>query len=253
MRQKDRQRSIHKKIGLLVMFCLVLIIGGFLIWALAPHQPMDEVWMAMTSDEDVDVINEEYISFVPKTITTEKTGLIIYPGARVDGESYSVFAKELAENGYYVFVTKPPLRLAVLDSEGAASVIEDYPEMDRWYIGGHSLGGTMSGSFAYEHQDIIDGIIYLAAYPLESNDFSKTDLRVLSLYASEDGFVTIEDIDGADYLQPQDYTKVLIEGGNHEQFGYYGHQKGDQVAEITRGEQLERVIAAVLTFISYSE
>ena len=40
-----------------------------------------------------------------------------------------------------------------------------------------------------------------------------------------------------------------IKGGNHSQFGYYGFQRGDNKAEITREKQQQEILAAILTFI----
>ena len=38
---------------------------------------------------------------------------------------------------------------------------------------------------------------------------------------------------------PKDYKEVIIEGGNHSQFGDYGHQKNDGIATIERRKQIE--------------
>lgn len=37
-----------------------------------------------------------------------------------------------------------PFRLAVLDMDAAKGIQEHYPEIESWYIGGHSLGGSMA-------------------------------------------------------------------------------------------------------------
>ena len=44
-------------------------------------------------------------------------------------------------------------------------------------------------------------------------------------------------------------TWVVIEGGNHAQFGYYGTQLGDCSATIGRGDQQDQTFDAVLTWL----
>ena len=77
-----------------------------------------------------------------------------------------------------------PCNLAVLDSNAADGIAEQYPDIETWFIGGHSLGGAMAASYAAGHSDELDGLILLAAYSTE--DLSGSDLAVLSIYGSED-------------------------------------------------------------------
>ena len=44
--------------------------------------------------------------------------------------------------------------------------------------------------------------------------------------------------------------EVVIDGGNHSQFGNYGFQKGDGEARISREEQEDRTVEAILNFLS---
>ena len=50
--------------------------------------------------------------------------------------------------------------------------------------------------------------------------------------------------------RPQDTTEVVIDGGNHAQFGNYGIQKGDGIADITAARQQEETAEAVAAFLS---
>jgi len=49
-----------------------------------------------------------------------------------------------------------------------------------------------------------------------------------------------------------DYTEniVVIEGGNHAQFGNYGKQKGDPDATISAAEQQNITVAAIKDFLA---
>ena len=48
-----------------------------------------------------------------------------------------------------------------------------------------------------------------------------------------------------------DYKRniVVIKGGNHANFGNYGHQKGDAKATISRKEQQNQTVKAINNFI----
>ena len=50
-------------------------------------------------------------------------------------------------------------------------------------------------------------------------------------------------------LAAADTTEVVIEGGNHAQFGDYGIQFNDGVAKISKEEQLEITIREILKFL----
>lgn len=250
---KIKSNSLVKKIIIGIIIFIVILIGVFAIWALVPQQPMEAVDSMLLSDENVLVLDSKYLSFLPSgqlnSENEQASGLIIYPGARVSATSYAYIGRELALQGISVYILKPPLRMAIFSVSLAQQVIDDNPQIDQWYVGGHSLGGATASIFAYEHQDELQGIIYLAAYPVNDKDFSTSELRALTLYGSEDAFATEEDIDSYDVLQPSQYTKYLIEGGNHEQFGYYGHQNGDNPALISREDQQRIIVEEILKFI----
>ena len=45
-------------------------------------------------------------------------------------------------------------------------------------------------------------------------------------------------------------TEYVIDGGNHEQFAYYGSQSGDGVANITPENQQNQTASKILEFIN---
>ena len=91
----------------------------------------------------------------------------------------------------------------------------------------------------------MDGIVLLASYPVDDLD---TD--VLLIYGSEDTVVNRERIREASGLVRGIYSEVLIEGGNHAQFGNYGAQKGDGMARISAEEQQTQAIEKMLQFMT---
>lgn len=221
----------------------LLLVAGFVFWAISVPAPMPEAMNAMDSTTEVAVEAEEWLIFRPVDMEPD-TGLVLYPGGRVDPRSYAPAAQAIAAEGFLVAIVSVRLNLAVLSPERANEVIEAFPEIEQWAIGGHSLGGVMAARYADRHPELIDGVVLWAAYPAEGNDLSASDLEVLSLYGTRDGLTTLADIEASRYLLPEDATVLAIEGGNHAQFGWYGAQEEDLPATISREAQQAQIVEA---------
>jgi pimeloyl-ACP methyl ester carboxylesterase len=170
----------------------------------------------------------------------------VYPGGHVDPRAYSPLARQIAARGYRVVIVPMPLALAVLAPDEALDVMAANPKVSSWAIGGHSLGGTMAARFTYAHPDAVDGLVLWAAYPASTDDLSGFDGIVTSVYGTLDGLATGDKIDASRSLLPPDTRWVLIEGGNHAQFGDYGAQSGDGVATIPAAEQQTQAAEATV-------
>ena len=139
-----------------------------------------------------------------------------------------------------------PLNLAVFNVDGADAVIDAYPDINHWAIGGHSLGGAMAARYAYNHSDVIDGLVLMASFPEDQFDFSEREIAIASIYGELDGLATVDEVEASAQLFPDDAELIRIEGGNHAQFGWYGAQAGDNNATISRDEQYKQIIAGTL-------
>lgn len=233
--------------GLLAL--LLLGSGGFILWASNPLPVMPEALAALQSDQRVAVqVDGSRLSFVPQA-NSPHTGFIFYPGGRVDSRAYAPLAHGLAAQGYLVIIVKMPLNLAVFNPNAAEAVLETYPQIEHWVVGGHSLGGAMAANFARQNPSELDGLILLASYPPSSADLSKTDLAVLSIYATQDRLATVEKIRAFQVLLPATTQWVAIKGGNHAQFGWYGEQPGDGMATLSRPEQHQQTLLAITNFL----
>jgi acetyl esterase/lipase len=238
-----------KYISLGIVLLLILVTAGFLVWANTPLGPMPEALDALQSDSQVQVTEDGWIVFQPSG-TQPDSGLILYPGGRVDPRAYAPIARAIAEQGYLVVIVPMPLNLAVLGSDSAQEVIAAYPEIQHWAIGGHSLGGAMAARFAYQHPDAIQGLALWAAYPASSDDLSERSLQVVSIIGSKDGLGTDQGVEATRQLLPESTQFITIEGGNHAQFGWYGEQPGDAEATITREDQPVMVVQATLELLA---
>lgn len=235
-----------KKRWWLVLIGILLVATlGFIVWGELIPAPMPDALSALQSDSQVNVTTKSWLVFQPSS-QVPTTGFIIYPGGRVDPRAYAPQAHAIAAHGYLVVIIPMPLNLAVFGSDRAGLVVQSYPNIQKWVIGGHSLGGSMAALFADKHRDQIKGLVLWASYPASSNNLADSSIQVVSIYATQDGLATKDKIDASRKLLPVDTTWIQIVGGNHAQFGWYGNQSGDHSATISRQDQQSQVLQATL-------
>lgn len=173
------------------------------------------------------------------------TAVVFYPGGGVPPEAYLAnWAPIVRETGITVHLPSMPLRLAVLRPGAAAAVIDAHPQVSTWWVGGHSLGGTMAASFAGDATPgTLAGLVLWASYATAGAELSdRDDLVVASVSGSEDGLSTPADIAERAPLLPSATVFTELDGVTHAQFGAYGLQSGDGVAGVT-DQQARRAIA----------
>jgi dienelactone hydrolase len=241
-------KQSKKKIILITLLAIILIAAGAFTYYVSDYYHADSKAMAALNSTDSYTAQNtaDFITFTPKS-NQSSTGVIIYPGAKVQAESYSVIAFELAKNGYTAIIVKMPFNLAFFSVNKADDIIKNHSEINSWVIGGHSLGGVFASEYAVKHQDKIKGVIYLAAYP--SSNASNATFKALSIRGSLDNLTKAEDISRNLDKFPANTTFITIEGGNHYNFGDYGIQAGDNNSTITREEQQQQTINAIVQFI----
>lgn len=226
---------------------LVLAIGAFVVWASSTPDVGLVAERALVSDSVVAVAEDDGWVFTPSEPAS--TGLILYPGGRVDPASYAVLARPIAEAGFVVVVPSVRLNLAVLEPNVADDVMAAHPDIQQWFVGGHSLGGAMSAAYANDNRDDVAGLVLLAAFPAGGTDLSDSNMNVVSVYGTNDGLVSDEEVEDSRTRLPERARFVPVEGGNHAQFGDYGDQGGDNEAAITPDEQWRATAEAILSLM----
>lgn len=224
-----------------IFFYLVLAFALFLLWIVVPFTVTDEAKSALKGNEQVLVSIEDDIIFSPGELSQEPRGLILYPGARVDSEAYAPLALTLAEEGWVVILAQMPLDMAFLRIDAGRVIAQRNPQVRSWYIGGHSLGGAMACSCIDRNPGLFEGLLLLGAYPGDDTDLSDQELDVLSLYGSEDLIASETKISDRRQLLPSDTVYAELIGANHAGFGYYGPQRGDGQATISREQQTQMI------------
>jgi pimeloyl-ACP methyl ester carboxylesterase len=244
------EMKLIKRILLGLLVVAILAAAGFVAWAETPLGPALEALAALESDSQVTVDQSDgFITFTPTDQPTT-VGFIFYPGGRVDARSYAAPLREIASRGYLVILAPVRLNLAFFDINVAAPAFDAHPEIQHWAIGGHSLGGVAAALFARDHAQIA-GLVFWASYPADDS-LKESQLRVLSIYGTND-MAGAGTFDEKDALMPADIQYVVIEGGNHSQFGDYGFQPGDNEATISRADQQAQTVEAVVEFLETLE
>ncbi|MBQ6389852.1 MAG: alpha/beta hydrolase [Mogibacterium sp.] len=180
------------------------------------------------------------------------SAMVFYPGAKVEASAYAPLMEKLSSNGIDCYLCDMPLNFALFGRHAAetirAGAMNSY---EKWYIGGHSLGGVVAAMAADDAEEAggeaaWDGLVLLAAYPTE-----ELSTPTLSIFGTEDTVLNSGKYSKtkADGLWPADFTEVVIRGGNHAQFGSYGEQKGDGISAINAEEQQKETADSISTWI----
>lgn len=246
-KQRQKKRKINKNIFKAVAVVVIIALVGSLAWLLNAYEPQDVARENLVSSSDVEVVEGDITEFIPKDVVSN-TGVIIYPGARIDVKAYAPLANRLAQNGYKVFAVDMPFNMAIFSSHKADKVIEENKDIENWVIVGHSLGGAMATN-AISTNNKIKGIVYLASYP-SGDKIKDSGAKVLSIWGSKDGVINFDNMIKAKEDLPKDTEYVEIEGGNHSAFGDYGLQKGDTKSIIPENKQLDITVESICNFIS---
>ena len=155
----------------------------------------------------------------------------------------------LAQNGVSVFIVKEPLNFALLSSNGANGIIRSHPEITDWYLAGHSLGGVAACEYAKTSSAKLKGLVMLASFC--SGSGAQLGLPVISISATNDGLTDTKDVANSRDKLPPSTNFVIIDGGNHTQFGAFAKlQPGDRAAAISQEKQAEQIFSAISQFIA---
>ncbi len=225
-----------------LLFTLLISMGIYLGTYYHAEDTKVDAFLEMSQVEKID-IDKNKVAFVPQN---PKAGFIFYPGGKVEAEAYYPLMAENAKQGVLSIIVEMPFNLAVFDINGAEGIKEEFPNVEKWYIGGHSLGGSMASSYLDKNREDYDGLILLGSY--STVDFSDSDISVLSIFGENDMVLNREKYD--QYKgNLSNLTEYEIYGGNHAGFGMYGEQKGDGNATITSEEQIAITVEQIILFI----
>ena len=239
---------------------------GFLLWA-----AFSTLWLANTfrtrgvdadtlrSSPAVSVVdNSTTLQFRPASPRSTK-GLVFICGGGVSAHAYAPLLRPVAESGYPVMIVKLPYRFAPLESHKqdaigrARSSMAANQQVSHWVLAGHSLGGALACRAALSEPSAFSALVLIGTTHPKQDDLSALPIPVTKVYASEDGVAPPDRTLANKRLLPTTTKWVEIKGGNHSQFGHYGHQLFDGAAKISRKTQQATTRSALLETLSQAE
>ncbi len=229
-----------KKIGIGVLAIIAVIIGAFLVYV---NNDYEADYVAST----IYLENNNSLEYVGED---KEYGFIIYPGGKVEEVAYMRFAKLMSETGYTTVVAKFPFNIGFLGINKADEIMAEHSDVEKWVIIGHSLGGVAGAVYANENPEKVDSLVFLSSYSTE--DLTDTDINVLSIKASNDTVLNEEGYEAAlvNYdKENNNFSRTLIQGGNHAGYANYGEQEGDGVNELGSEVQQTMVRDAIVAFL----
>lgn len=223
---------------------------AFITWAL-----VSTLWLAnsmrtrgvddaMLSSGAAITVAEQHdtLAFLP--VSAEgRPALIFICGSGVAAAAYAPLLRPVAEAGYPVFVIKLPYRFAPLESHKLAAlarardVMASHPRVPRWVVAGHSLGAALTARLLQSNAGELSAAVLIGTTHPKDADLSSLRMPLTKVYASSDGIAPRERVLANRALLPPHTRWVEIIGGNHSQFGRYGHQLLDGDASISREQQ----------------
>ena len=223
---------------------IVLLVGAFFIYCgVYYHADKDAVNSYVASQNITrEQVDKNTIVFKGDSVSS---GLIFYPGGKVEWTAYEPLMAACAKRGIFCVLLKMPLNLAIFKSNAAKGIKERFPEVNEWYLCGHSLGGSMAASYLSKNINDYKGIIFLGSY--STSDISSS--KVLSIYGSEDKVMNKKNYDKNKSNLPSNFTERIIQGGCHAYYGMYGYQRGDGTPTISNIEQIEITANYIRDFI----
>lgn len=88
--------------------------------------------------------------------------MIFYPGAKVEAEAYLPLLDKIRDDTHITCIlVDMPFHLAIFDTNAAKDIISEFPDIQNWYMAGHSMGGAMASQFASKNEKEIKGLILM--------------------------------------------------------------------------------------------
>ena len=222
--------------ALAILATVVLVACGFYIYASNYYHAGTEAETLIEAGTDgsgVTIIDSD--STIAVGDSSSSYGIVLYPGAKVAPEAYLPLAAKFANKGIYCVITKMPFNFAFFNINAADTAMNSAPDVEHWWIAGHSLGGAMAAQYASGNANKLEGIALLEAYA--ASDISATNLKALVIYGTKDEVLNREKLKSNAGNLPKRSQTIAIEGGNHAGIADYGPQEGDSKATITAEEQ----------------
>ncbi len=254
-RRASRQpkRGVLRTIGRVVggVATIGALVGLVLLRPYAATAPAVTLTSAVSDSVSV-VSTPTAITLTPKAgaaAYTSRVGLVFQPGALVDPRAYVPLLARVAADGHLVVIVKQPLSFGLLALGAPDGPIAEHPEVARWAVGGHSLGGVAASMYAASHSDRVSGLVLWASYPASSLA-DRTGLAVASISGTADGLARPATIEARRGDLPASKVFTPVAGAVHAYFGDYGEHAGDGIPTVPREQAQTAIVDATVALLA---
>ena len=231
----------------------ILALLGFAGWSFVAYRASGDARLALVGDDRVEVVRSaDHWLLAPAETGSRTVGLVFFPGALVEPAAYAPLLRKVALAGYPVLLVELPRRGAFGGADGTEVIGSAHRAMlgvssvSEWVIAGHSRGGVVAARFVREGRSDVRGLVLVGTSHPRDFSLAEATLPVTKILGTHDGVAPIEKSEKNRHLLPSTTRWVLIEGGNHSQFGSYGFQPFDRCATVDRDRQQELTREAIV-------
>jgi pimeloyl-ACP methyl ester carboxylesterase len=235
-----------------------LVVFGCLGYLYVASQPTGEAIRALASDGAVRVTAyDSFTTFLPARGAGNPTGLLFLPGTPVDPRAYAPITRAVAEHGFPAAIVSTPWR--GLTSEASSVMPERIAAAQqalgarRWVIAGHSRGGAFAARIVADNPGAFAGLVLVASVHPIGVDLRAATADVTQLSGDRDRTTTRAALADALTLLPPSTRMIVVRGGNHSQFGFYGKYPFDGTATIPRSQQIAETVDVLLAALERQE
>ena len=150
------------KIAVSILLAVLILLAGGFFWYVSDYYQAEDVALEVLASGDHLEVRDD-LTILSLSYPTD-TAIIFYPGAKVEAAAYLPLLNQLRQTGLTCILVEMPFHLAIFDVNAAEDVMAQFPDIQHWYIAGHSMGGAMASQFASEYPDEVDGLLLLGAY-----------------------------------------------------------------------------------------
>jgi pimeloyl-ACP methyl ester carboxylesterase len=156
--------------------------------------------------------------------------------------------RRVAERGYLVVAVPMPLSMAIFAPNRADAVRKAFPDVQRWVIAGHSMGGAMAARYAHNHPDDLAGLLLWDSRPAASDTLVDIRYPVWHIHRATLEGRAPDKLEQYRNLFPAGSTWVPVPGGIHMYFGSFvgGAYQEEWTPRISREAQQDTAVTGTL-------
>lgn len=227
----------------IVWFTFVIL---FFIWNWTTFQSRNLPKDTFTNTDKVTVLSTDDQIIFKSVASQHSIEVIFFQGGLTDPKAYAPLCNKLAENGFTTHLIKMNWRMPQFDYHKVLTLFDLHK--GKYIIGGHSQGGKMAAQMVYENPNLFEGLFLMGTSHPRDIDLSSQHIPCLKLSGQLDGLASVKEVTENRSKLPKDHNFVMIEGGNHSQFGYLGTLLMDNSAKISLEEQQKITVEHLVTF-----